>query len=459
MLVCAGESLRGLRAVFCLIVLLLESCSGGVAAEISPVQFGSLTNFGLAGGTRHLAAGDLNGDGNSDLVLANQNLASVSVLLGTGDGAFTPSTNYTVGSGPVFVCIADFNGDGPNDIATANYSGASVSLLLGIGNGTFGPATNFFAGDWPNSVAAGDFNGDKIMDWATVNSIADTVTVRLGSGAGFFGPPVTNAILSGTNAIMGDAPFCVVTDDLNSDGHLDLAVAQFSGYIGVNAGNGDGTFAAPTNYCATQVTYGAPNLSWITLGDFDRDGRIDIATANYSSRSSTCLKGNGGGTFLAFSTNSIGFSTQFVTSGDFNGDGCLDLITANSGSTNISLLLGKGDASFTSATHFNFSAKPVAVAVSDFNRDGRADIAVSFQNAAAVGVMLNQSLPSLEIVSLPGSIRISWPDWKGYVLESCLDLSPNTWAEVADVPTVSGGQKILTKPIDFGIRYYRLKKP
>jgi len=80
-----------------------------------------------------VAVGDFNGDGKSDLAVANAYSNNVSVLLGTGTGSFGPATDSTVGSGPRSVAVGDFNGDGKSDLAVANANSSNVSVLLGTG--------------------------------------------------------------------------------------------------------------------------------------------------------------------------------------------------------------------------------------------------------------------------------------------------------------------------------------
>jgi hypothetical protein len=133
-----------------------------------------------------ILAYDLNLDGQSDLVTADRGSREVSVLLGRGDGTFrkairsstSPETPFD--SGPYSIAVADFNLDGVPDLATANYGIATVSILLGIGDGSFeAPIDAGPMGDNSYGVAAGDFDGDGKPDVATANANSDDVAVRL----------------------------------------------------------------------------------------------------------------------------------------------------------------------------------------------------------------------------------------------------------------------------------------
>ena len=117
-----------------------------------------------------LASGDLNGDGFADLVASFIDADSVTVLLGTGTGGFSPKVDYPVGNVPYGVDIADFDGDSKQDIVTSNGFAGTVSLLRGTGTGTFAAKTDFPTGAFPSEILALDFNADNRVDIATTRS-------------------------------------------------------------------------------------------------------------------------------------------------------------------------------------------------------------------------------------------------------------------------------------------------
>ena len=113
--------------------------------------------------------GDFNGDGRTDLAVANYYDWDVSVLLGNGDGTFQDQMTYRVGDWPEAIVAGDFNGDGRTDLAVANYGSNDVSVLLGNGDGTFqGQGLNVVGGG-PPAIVAGDFTGDGRTDLAVAN--------------------------------------------------------------------------------------------------------------------------------------------------------------------------------------------------------------------------------------------------------------------------------------------------
>ncbi len=183
--------------------------------------FGAATNIPLGGTPKGLAVGDFNGDGHADLAVVNSTavLSHVTILLGVGDGTFSPPTNLNVDSGPLDVIANDFNGDGKTDLAIACFNTNTADVLLGNGDGTFGPAASFAAGGGPYSLVSTDFNGDGKLDLAVVDNTASSVTLLFGAGDGTF---QTSPVVYPTGA----APRALVAADFNGDSRADLAVAN-----------------------------------------------------------------------------------------------------------------------------------------------------------------------------------------------------------------------------------------
>lgn len=326
-----------------------------------------------------LTTADFNGDGKLDLTIANYGGATISVLLGNGDGTFQAAANYNVG-GVRAIAVGDFNGDGKLDLAVANLDNNNVGILLGNGDGTFQAEVTYPVGTAPISVATGDFNGDGKLDLAVANDGSNNVSVLLGNGDGSFQPAVNYAV--GTTAAY------VVLGDFNGDGKLDLAVANFgNASVSVLLGNGDGTFQ-------TAVNYGVGN-SPISLGagDLNRDGKLDLVSVNADSDSVSVLLGNGNGTFQPAVNYGTGISCcsrnyGLMTLGDMNGDGKLDVAIALWNGNEISLLLGNGDGTFQAPTTYNAPGAPLSVAIGDFDGSGKMDLAVADHDSNDVSIFL-----------------------------------------------------------------------
>jgi hypothetical protein len=297
-------------------------------------SFSAATNFAVGGSGEPfaVAVGDFNGDGNQDLAVAIRTSTIISVLLGTGTGSFGAATSFTVGNEPLSLAVGDFNNDGRQDLAVANRFTNFVSVLLGDGMGSFSAATNFGAGSTPHAVAVGDFNGDGNQDLVVANYDTGTVSVLLGTGTGSFSAETTFAA-SGTN------PRSLVIGDFNGDGNQDIAIPNSTvDNLSVLLGNGMGSFGSATNFQTGDFPIS------IRVGDFNGDGKQDLATANEKSNNVSVFlnitpTGSGTVNLGPRSDFGVGDSPFSLAVGDFNGDGKQDLATANQDSNDVSVLL------------------------------------------------------------------------------------------------------------------------
>lgn len=335
------------------------------------------------------AVGDFNGDGKLDLVVANAGSKNVSVLLGNGDGTFKAPLSHATPA-PQSLAVGDFNNDGKLDVAVANLATGNVSILLGNGDGTLRAPTNYVTGDSPNSIAVADFNGDGKLDLAVVNGGNNTgvssLSILLGNGDGTFHSVAKYVVSFGNSVAVGD---------FNRDGKLDLAVANFgSGSVGVFLGNGDGTFKAP-------ISFSTPGPVSVAVGDFNGDGNLDLVTANIVSNTGlnnvSVLLGKGDGTFKPAVNYGAGSNPSAVAVGDFNGDGNLDLAVANFGGygnvSSLSMILGDGNGSFQPTVEYvGVGSNSSSLATGDFNTDGRLDMILADSGGSTVTALLQPHL-------------------------------------------------------------------
>jgi hypothetical protein len=323
-----------------------------------------------------LAAADFNGDGMLDLVSVNAGGRSVSILLGNGDGTFQTNSDYSVGNDPVAVVGADFNGDQKTDLAVLNQGDSTVSILLGVGDGTFEVQGAIAVDSNPVAMAAGDFNVDGKPDLITANNNRNaaggfdgTISVLLGVGDGTFDRADQDA---------GYSPGPLAVGVFNSEGKLDVVVASSGSGASVLFGNGDGTFQDPV---ALPLGLSILGLSSIAAGDFNHDGRFDLAFASGSSPPSplVILLGNGDGTFQAPLSSPTRAAVTAMAWGDFNSDGAVDVALANLYPNSVSVLLGNGDATFGKQTDAELTSsaalEPGPLLVADFDGDGNLDAA------------------------------------------------------------------------------------
>ena len=173
--------------------------------------------------------------------------------------------------------------------------------------------------------------------------------------------------------------------DFNSDGKMDIAVTNATdNTVSVLLGNGDGTFQSRKTFAV------GTDPNYVATGDFNADGITDLAVVNELSLSVSILLGNGDGTFLAAKGYTTGMKTLplWAAVGDFIGNGKLDLAIASSSSNSVQVLLGKGDGTFTLPVAYTAGTSPSAVTMGDFNGDGVQDLAVANSKSSNVSIFL-----------------------------------------------------------------------
>jgi hypothetical protein len=323
------------------------------------------------------AVADFNHDGKPDIAVAVFT-GQVAVLLGRGDGTFEPAVYYQVGSANA-VAAADFNHDGNVDLAVANrLDPNNISVMLGNGDGTFQSPVPYPTTADPTYVVVGDFNNDGIPDLAVCDS--PYVSVLLGNGDGTFQAPKDSPLISFCSQASGS----VAVGDFNRDGKLDVAVADGNG-VDILLGNGDGTFQPAVQYAA-----GFP-IS-VAVGYLTSDRRLDVVATSVFGDVYVLL-GNGDGTFQAGVPYPVAESGT-VHIADFNGDGNQDVVVATgSHPTTANVFLGNGDGTLQPAVGYP-AGKESGIAVADVNGGHKPDLLVIDLIGNAVGVLLNTGVVS-----------------------------------------------------------------
>jgi hypothetical protein len=311
----------------------------------------------FAAGTDPVAAvaADLIGDGKPDLVFANNISATVAVLRNTtatggGTVSFAARQTFTVGSHPSAVAVADFNGDGRPDLAVVNYSDNTISVLLNTtaaraGTISFAAGLVFGVGNGPFSVAMGDFNGDDKPDLAIANFNGDSVSVlrnTTATGAG------TVSFADQQTFVAGSYPSAVVVGDFNGDGKLDLAVADSGGNTLSVLRNTTMTGTSTVSFAAQQTFAAGAGSDYLATADFNGDGRPDLAVidsngATANGMVTVLLNATTTGTatvaFAAPQTFAVGNYPVSIAAADFNSDGRPDLAVVNYGDNTVSVLV------------------------------------------------------------------------------------------------------------------------
>ncbi len=316
-----------------------------------------------------IAVGDFNGDGNLDFAVLNQSTNSVVVYLGNGNGTFQAPKTTTIANPPQLtgvLVVADFNKDGKADVAvlaTAPQSGTrSILVLIGKGDGTFQSPVTYAITPAPTLLATGDVNGDKNIDLIT-----DGVSVLLGKGDGTFqaakNTPITNSSPCGAGA------GSLGIGDFTGSGVDSVAVGEQ-----ILPSNSDGTFATPV--CARSLS----SAGYFAVGDFNNDGKADLAGINQVS--STIFLSTGGGSVQQSQTfpreGSSASPSQYVAA-DLNGDGNIDLVAPAAGN-NVTVYLGTGSGTFLAPSTVDTGATTVVglgfvgILPADLNSDNTADL-------------------------------------------------------------------------------------
>ena len=371
-----------------------------VGASNPDVKFASVPNTFQPYIPSGIVAGDFNEDGKPDLALAYS--TSVSVLLGNGDGTFTAAPGSPVRLAPPSydnfgtplagpIVAGDFNQSGHLGIAVGLYQNESADIFIGHGDGTLSYSTASIAnslGEPLTGLAVADANGDGNLDLAFSNEFLGQNPLNLGYGDGAFTPAGDLFFYSGQ-------PTAVAFGDFNGDGKLDVVTSNggappdfpYSGYT-VALGSGDGNFTAGRG---APVSLGT-NIVGEVVGDFNGDGKLDLAFVDSTSNSLYIVLGNGDGTFGPAVTYSVGSGPYSILTADFNNDGKLDIAIASTGSNNVTLLLGNGDGTFTEAASspYPVGQVPSALAAADFNNDGKLDLAVANSSSGSISILLQQ---------------------------------------------------------------------
>lgn len=387
---------------------LLAIAIAGPSTSIAASSFTPKQDFGTGSNPRAIAVTDINLDGKPDLVVPNVNSNSVSVLLstispGAIDSSFTGKQDFAVGAGPVSVAVGDLNGDGKPDIVVANFNSNNVSVLLnktlpGSTTVNFAAKQDVATSQGPIYVTAGDLDGDGKLDLAVVNLTVNSISLLLNTTE-----PGAAAISFAAKQDFdtGVSPLSVALGDLNGDGKLDLAVSSFSlSSISVLL-NTTAPGSVTLTFSNIQDFATGDSVAFVAIGDLNGDGKLDLAVANFSVDTvsvlfNTTATGALTASFAPEKEFATGVGPIFVTVGDIDNDGRLDLLVADFNSAVVSVLLnntvtGQATPSFATKQDFTTGDAPLFVGVNDLNGDGKLDLAVANLNVSTVSVLLNST--------------------------------------------------------------------
>jgi hypothetical protein len=343
-----------------------------------------------------LVAADFNGDGTLDLAVTNS-VNQYSIFIGKGDGTFQGEVTHSTTWLPTHISAADINKDGKIDIVmtttdTASGVGTSfINILLGAGNGTFTEQPALPCGVWPQALALADLDNDSKPDILTSTNSGKQMELRYGSGDGTFAAAVTMTTPQSVSSLN--------ISDFNNDARQDIGLTSYStGFFTVfQQSTIMKTFiGAPANYFA-----GSGTPVSLATGDFDKDGKIDLAAAIHNSATIISLKGDGSGHLTTKTDIPLGGHTPtgiLVT--DLNKDGASDIVTTGDSSANISVLINNGTGTFPAAVPYAAFGAQYRSAVGDFNGDGNPDLVVANPYAGKVSILLGSDTGTFGLQSL-----------------------------------------------------------
>ena len=318
-----------------------------------------------------VAAVDVNGDGKLDLISANHDDSTLTVLTNDGNWSFVLSATYPVGSGPVSVATADVNGDGHLDLVCANYWASTLTVLTNDGNGGFGLACTLAVGSHPTAVATADVNADGPLDLICANGDDSTLTILTNDGRGGFVAAATNPL--------PNAPWSLVVADANGDGKPDLITGGnglYGGAVTVLTNDGRGGFVT-----SSTIPVGASagwELTYVRAADVNGDGKPDVVAADLYSDTLTVLTNDGSGGFVESALLVLGGMWDYhvpdcVAVADMNHDGKMDLVCAKQAG-GILIFTGDGHGGFVATGSLPTGSQPWSVAVADLNGDGKLSV-------------------------------------------------------------------------------------
>ena len=351
-------------------------------------SFGAAITTNTAGFQRTAVVGDFNHDRHDDVVV----LASSQTALFLSDGAGRFGAARNIGSSLSFISAttADFDRDGKLDLVAARSESSTgvVLLLRGDGTGAFAAPRSFNAGDTPDRIVAGDFNNDGLPDAAFNDDRLHNLVVLLGVAAGGFDAPV---YLSAGTPYGG-----LAAADFNRDGNLDLAAPVINGASRILPAQISLLFSTGSDFIAARDTLLPQSLTTLAAGDFNGDGRQDVAV-DEGDRIALRLSNTAGG-FNAPAYLSV--NAGLLEARDVNRDGRVDLIAR--GSDRLTLLLGNGRGEFTTGATTLLGANVRAVALEDFNRDGQLDL-IAADSADQPALFLNNGQGGFGAASSTGA--------------------------------------------------------
>ncbi|MFQ5509536.1 MAG: tandem-95 repeat protein [Leptospirillia bacterium] len=344
--------------------------------------------------------GDFDGDSDQDVAVANF-LGDVSsqvvtvFLNAAGTGTLDSGTHIdpNAGSailGSIALAAGNLDGDGDDDLVIVYQDDDSYAVFpgnAGLAATTANARVSLGSGFFPRAVALGDFDGGGVLDLAVVGIFADQINIYAGNGDGTFAGTPSATLATGTSS----SPFDVVTGDFDNDGNTDVAAVPLqvsaTDYLSPYLGDGTGTtFTAPVT--VEDAALLLEDDADLAVGDFNGDGRDDLVRTLKSTHQVAVFLSGAGGSMSSHTTYSVDLQPSGVAVADVTGNGNLDIVTSNAGNDSTSLLAGDGAGGFAAAVTTAAHPFPGGIATGNLNGSGGADIVTVHPADNILGVTL-----------------------------------------------------------------------
>lgn len=319
-----------------------------------------------------VVVGDVDSDGNPDIVANNLSQNSADVLFGIGDGSFRTRRAYGVGAYPESVAVADVDGDGAQDLVSV---GRSRVIARGPGPARFAQRV-YPQLEWPEQIVMQDVTDDGHPDVLSVNYWGNDLLLLAGTPSGELEEPerITHGPLN-----VGSASSPIVATDLDGDGRTDIAMFR-SGKLTIFSRN-------PANHFEQRSASSWLNeATGLAAGDLNEDGNVDLVASDGRNDALRIRLGLGGGELGASTSIGVGEWPGDVHVADLNRDGHLDLIALVYGAQEVTILDGRGDGTFAEARSFGTIGSALNLQRGDLNQDGFDDLVLMYRGKISVFV-------------------------------------------------------------------------
>jgi len=345
---------------------------------------------------RDIEMADIDGDGDLDILSANQGEDTISLFLSNGDGTFLPGKKYQTGKRPGMVRAMDVNGDDHPDAISLQTEGNTFTVMINNGNSGFEIGDTYKTGDLPKDMCMGDFDRDGDMDLVLMNRNMRHLEIWTNTVGGQF-------ILRGNLSVGGDLGD-IESGDLNGDSVPDILISNRSFETTRTDVSDTGTVLSRGDVLGSLEIYQCDGNGWFTrsfdhdlgfrpdetrLGDIDRDGNLDAVSLSAIRDSATVFYGDGTGSFLRSSEFPLVLAERLFL-GDLDNDGYLDILTTAPVEEKVIILFNRGDGTYEYPIQYTAGVNLSVAAMGDLDNDGDGDVAVGCLGTNKIYIAFNR---------------------------------------------------------------------